>query len=120
MLRRTAGAVLLTLLLAACGGGGGSNPGPQNNSPPPPPPTPAPLPAYGQIPGRGPLVVLMAFDIDQTLYGGSMGRTPSDLISAGFSLLALDLPCHGADATEPAGQELVCWRKRLESGDRQL
>lgn len=62
----------------------------------------------------------MAFDIDQTLYGGSMGRTPSDLISAGFSLLALDLPCHGADATEPAGQELVCWRKRLESGDRQL
>jgi pimeloyl-ACP methyl ester carboxylesterase len=62
----------------------------------------------------------MAFDIDQTLYGGSMGRTPSDLIGAGFSLLALDLPCHGADATEPAGQELVCWRKRLEGGDRQL
>lgn len=80
----------------------------------------APLPAYGLIPGTGPLVVLMAFDINQTLYGGSLGTTTSDLINAGFSLLALDLPCHGADATEPAGSELACWRRRLEAGDQQL
>jgi pimeloyl-ACP methyl ester carboxylesterase len=78
------------------------------------------LPAYGQIPGNGPTVVLMAFDINQTLYGGSLGTITTDLITAGFSLLALDLPCHGSDATEPAGSELTCWRRRLESGDQQL
>lgn len=107
----------LLLLLAACGGGSSGEtqaPGPKTL------PKPAVLPAYEVIPNSGPLVVLMAFDIQSTLHGTSLGRIPSDLIGAGFSLLALDLPCHGADATEPPGKELVCWRKRLESGDRDL
>jgi pimeloyl-ACP methyl ester carboxylesterase len=43
---------------------------------------------------------------------------PSDLISAGFSLISFDLPCHGADASDP--NPLLCWRHRLEAGDFDL
>jgi pimeloyl-ACP methyl ester carboxylesterase len=53
---------------------------------------------------------------------GPMGTVPSELVSAGYKLLALDLPCHGADA-DPAFlplEQLKCWRKRIEAGDSQI
>src|ERR1051325_3542411 len=95
----------LVALLAGCGGGSGSadTQSPQVNSP-----LPAPLPAYELIQGSGPLVVLMASDIQGTLHGPVMERIPADLIGAGFGLPALDPPCHGVDATGPAGLELAC------------
>lgn len=117
------GVIILIALSVLCGCGSEiSDPRvPQNEAPPVLPPLPAvELPAYEFISNHGPLVVLMAMDMHTTLYTNSMGGVASDLLSAGFSLLALDLPCHGADATEPAKFELVCWRKRIEAGDTEM
>lgn len=106
-------------VLCGCGSDGSAPPA----SPSEPALAPLPaveLPAYELIANHGPLVVLMAMDMHTTLYTNALGSVPSDLLGAGFSLLALDLPCHGADATEPAKFELTCWRKRIEAGDTEL
>jgi pimeloyl-ACP methyl ester carboxylesterase len=52
----------------------------------------------------------------------TMGSVPSGLISAGYRLLALDLPCHGTDTdiNLPPLTSLRCWRNRIEAGDQQL
>jgi alpha-beta hydrolase superfamily lysophospholipase len=97
---------VVLLLIAACGG---SNDAPQAAIVPPA------LPHYEYIPNSGPLIVLMAASAEESIHG--MGRLPADLTSAGFSLLALDLPCHGQDA-EPNLDGLVCWRRRMEAGDK--
>lgn len=114
--------VLIALsVLCGCGSESSDSRTPQDDAPPALTPLPAvELPAYEFIANNGPIVILMAMDMHTTLYTNSMGGVVSDLLSAGFSLLALDLPCHGTDATEPAKFELVCWRKRIEGGDTEM
>lgn len=108
--------LIAALVLAACGGGDGEV------SQPPPVLQALPkvsLPQYELIQNSGPVVVLMATSINETLYTQQMGSLVSDLTTAGFSLLALDLPCHGLDADDSPGP-LDCWRKRIEGGDRNI
>lgn len=73
---------------------------------------------YVFVRNDGPLVVLLAMDADNTLHG-SMGRVVPDLEEAGFSLLTLDLPCHGRDADKDVSP-LTCWRNRIERGDTEI
>jgi hypothetical protein len=105
------------LLLAACGDGGGSSA----------PavkslillPTATQLPAYDVI-GSGPLVVVLAMDMQQTLNNApTTDGMVSRLLSAGFSVMSLDLPCHGADA-EVGVQPLDCWAQRIAAGNNAL
>lgn len=77
------------------------------------------MPSYELIAGSGPTVVLMGTSLFDTLHGAVMGPIPAELIGAGFSVLSLDLPCHGADA-DPTLLPLGCWRKRVESGDHEI
>lgn len=72
---------------------------------------------YEMIDRHGPLVVLLAMSAHSTLHG-SMVRVPDDLSAAGFSLMSLDLPCHGADDT--GLPPLQCWRQRIERGDMDI
>lgn len=100
--------ILTTLFLAGCGSGAEA----------PQPVTAAPViavPAYESIPGSGSTVILLATTGYDTLHS-VMGRIPSDLVSDGFSLISLDLPCHGPDA-DPVLAPLDCWRHRIEAGD---
>jgi hypothetical protein len=96
MMRLTASTILLALL-TACGGG--------SSTPPVRPLAAMPkadkLPAYEVI-GSGPIVVVLAMDMQETLYNSATTDTiVPRLLSAGYSVMSLDLPCHGADA-EPA------------------
>jgi len=114
MIHWTAGTVLLALLTAC--GSGGSMPSLQ---PLAPLPKVDKLPAY-QVIGSGPLVVVLAMDMQQTLYeSGTTYTIVPRLLSAGYSVMSLDLPCHGADA-EPGVQPLVCWAQRIAAGDKDL
>lgn len=72
---------------------------------------------YELIDHHGPLVVLLAMDGHSTLHG-SIVRVPQDLSAAGFSLMSLDLPCHGAD--DAGVPPLQCWRQRIEQGDQDI
>lgn len=114
MIRAAFSASLCVALLLGCGGGST----PVSREPEPlealPPVT---TPDYELIPG-GPLVVLLAMGAHDTLYGSSMENVPSDLIGAGFSLLSLDMPCHGPGEDPVVG--LHCWRDRIEAGDINL
>jgi pimeloyl-ACP methyl ester carboxylesterase len=78
----------------------------------------ASLPRYEIIQNNGPVVVVMLASVEESLRP-SLGRIHTDLISAGYTLLALDLPCHGADA-EPGDDPLGCWRRRIAGGDHEL
>lgn len=109
--------LLAALLLAACDG---------STSPAPLPLPPlaqsepaSTLPVYGVV-GNGPLVVVLADDMNDTLYDweNTTGLV-SDLVGHGFTVLSLDLPCHGADAT-PNESPLECWSLRIHAGDNDL
>jgi hypothetical protein len=77
------------------------------------------LPAYKVI-GSGPLVVVLAMDMQNTLYNPDTTDTiVPRLLSAGYSVMSLDLPCHGADA-EPGVGPLDCWAQRIAAGDRDI
>lgn len=87
----------------------------------PPEPEPAPpdepeAPEPAPPPGSRPLVVLYGMDADSTLNGSAMddGVVPA-LRAAGYPLMSLDLPCHGAQAT--SASPLYCWRTTIERGD---
>ena len=113
MFRRTAATILLGLL-AACGGGASTSLRPLAALP-----KVDKLPAYKVI-GSGPLVVVLAMDMQETLYESTTTDTiVPRLLSAGYSVMSLDLPCHGADA-EPGVQPLVCWAQRIAAGDRDI
>jgi hypothetical protein len=43
----------------------------------------------------------------------------SRLLSAGYSVMSLDLPCHGADA-ELGVRPLDCWARRIFAGDADI
>jgi pimeloyl-ACP methyl ester carboxylesterase len=85
----------------------------------------APLPKVDKLPtykviGSGPLVVVLAMDLQETLYdSGTTDTIVPRLLSAGYSVMSLDLPCHGADA-EPGVQPLVCWAQRIAAGDKDI
>jgi pimeloyl-ACP methyl ester carboxylesterase len=113
--------VLASMTLAACGGGGEGASSAQVITPSHPTGQGGTVPDYVLTPGSGPLVVLMA-TTKETATLGVMGTVPSRLISAGYKLLALDLPCHGADEDPnlPPLNQLTCWRNRIESGDSQI
>jgi len=112
--------LLASITLTACGGGGDSAPA-QVVTPSHPSSQGGTVPDYVLTPGSGPLVVLMA-TTKETATLGVMGGVPSSLISAGYKLLALDLPCHGADEDPnlPPLHQLTCWRNRIEAGDSQI
>ena len=92
--------LISTILLAACDS-------------PIVPPT-GELPRYGYIANGGPLVVLLAWDIEGTFDSIVDDKLVSTLDKAGYSLLTLDLPCH-----EPGSgsNHLQCWRERIDNGD---
>ena len=112
---RLAASFTLLALLTACGG---------DSSKPPARPLPAMpaadvLPAY-EIIGSGPIVVVLAMDMQATLYNSATTDTiVPRLLSAGYSVMSLDLPCHGADA-EPGVQPLDCWAQRIAAGDQDI
>ncbi len=114
--------LLVVVALCGCNGDGMESISAAPEPAPPPklqaPPKVTQTPAYELIQNSGPLVVLMATDMHSTLYGSVMDTIPSELIGAGYSLLALDLPCHGADAG--TSSPLSCWRHRIEGGDTEI
>jgi pimeloyl-ACP methyl ester carboxylesterase len=63
-----------------------------------------------------PLVVLFATDAETTLNGDVMYTVVPTLKAAGFEVMALDAPCHGADAIEGEADPLWCWRVRIANG----
>jgi pimeloyl-ACP methyl ester carboxylesterase len=73
-------------------------------------------PVYGVV-GSGPVVVVLAEDLEHTLYGTITDGLVPALLSSGFQVVSLDLPCHGADATPADGSPLDCWALRIAAGD---
>lgn len=109
--------LLLALLgvLTACGGSSSSS---QSPTLPEVPPV-GELPAYEVI-GSGPLVVVLAMSMQDTLYSSATTHTlVPRLLSAGYSVMSLDLPCHGADA-ELGMEPLDCWAERISGGDEDI
>jgi hypothetical protein len=77
------------------------------------------LPVYKVI-GSGPIVVVLAMDMQRTLYDSATTETiVPKLLNAGYSVMSLDLPCHGADA-EPGVPPLDCWARRIAAGNKDL
>jgi pimeloyl-ACP methyl ester carboxylesterase len=77
------------------------------------------LPVYKVI-GSGPIVVVLAMDMQRTLYDSATTDTlVPRLLSAGYSVMSLDLPCHGADE-EPGVPPLDCWARRIAAGNEDL
>jgi len=105
---------MLVVLVTACGGGSTIALHPLA-----PIPKLDKLPAY-EIIGSGPLVVVLAADMQDTLYDSATTDTlVPRLLSASYSVMSLDLPCHGADA-EPGVQPLDCWAQRIAAGDKDI
>ena len=114
LIRLTASMILLAVLTAC--GGSSSTPSVQ---PLRALPKVDEIPAY-EVVGGGPLVVVLAMDMQETLYQSSTTDTIVErLLSAGYSVMSLDLPCHGADA-EPGVQPLNCWAQRIAAGDKDI
>src|SRR5438105_4693637 len=88
-----------------------------------PPLSPEPAvspPAYGAV-GSGPVVVVLALDMQDTLYNSTTtAGITQGLVAAGYKVVSLDLPCQGADADPSQPDPLSCWAARIASGDRDL
>ncbi len=97
-------AAILSLALAGCGGTGAADDvaAPAAN---------APVKVSGVT-----TVILLGGGANDTLSGAGMVPVGPTLVRAGFSVLTLDLPCHGADGDGG----LTCWRSRIEGGDEKL
>jgi pimeloyl-ACP methyl ester carboxylesterase len=76
------------------------------------------LPVY-ELKGSGPIVVVMNMAIADAFVGEVDQDYVAPLLAKGFSVLSLDLPCHGADAI-PGVAPLDCWRERIDAGDSNL
>jgi pimeloyl-ACP methyl ester carboxylesterase len=112
---RLAASTILLALLTACGGGSSTI----SVQPLAAMPKADKLPAYKVI-GSGPIVVVLAMDMQETLYdSGTTDTIVPRLLSAGYSVMSLDLPCHGADA-EPGVQPLDCWAQRIAAGHNHI
>lgn len=81
-------------------------------------------PAY-TLEGSGPIVVVLAGNMADTLISFGAYDYSTRLKAAGFSILTLDLPCHGLDADHSSNKALnadplLCWATRIASGDRDI
>lgn len=75
----------------------------------------AKLATYGIMPNDGPVLFVLATDIQNTLDGAStIDPLATSFYNAGYTVVSLDLPCHGADGDTNTG--LTCWRARIEAG----
>ncbi len=117
--------MMFLALLTACGGSTSSMP----DASTPTAPTVRPLatlpkvaqelPAY-EVVGSGPLVVVLLGNMEQTLFNSDTTDTlVPRLLSAGYSVMSLDLPCHGADA-EAGVTPLNCWAQRIAAGNKDI
>lgn len=64
------------------------------------------------VDGSGPVVIVLATSIKET-HAGGITTLPRELVAAGFSVVSLDLPCHGVDAGW-FSKGLTCWRERMD------
>lgn len=75
---------------------------------------------YGRTPGQQ-VILLFGSDIHDTLTGDGIIPLGPVLSKAGYSVVTLDLPCHGSDAPwRHRHDPLGCWRRRIEGGDREI
>lgn len=110
--------LLLAILLEACGGD--QDPKQHDGQTLRAEPKVTQHPAYGSI-GSGPIVVLLHSGMNTSLYdNGTTAGMPSALVSAGFTVISLDLPCHGDDAPTSGPTTLACWAQRIHDGDDEI
>ena len=64
-----------------------------------------------------PTLLVCATAADETLTHEMYGSSPRILHARGWNVVALDLPCHGADHREGERQQLEGWRDRVEKGE---
>lgn len=112
--------VLVVTLLAACGGGESVQ---GTVKPLAAEPVVTVAPAYEAAGDpSGPTVIVLATNMHDTLdprQDAVTGGVSGHLERAGFNVVSVDLPCHGADGT-PDVSPLSCWAIRISSGDDQL
>lgn len=88
---------------------------------PPAADVPQPLPNAYAYEKNGPrTVILFSTSAEGTARGetAGMAQMVPALRAEGFSILFIDLPCHGADKEDM--QPLACWRRRVEAGNTEL
>lgn len=118
--------LMTLLLLAGCGGG-------VTNSTQSAPSIPESATASGGRPtqepkgyvlvGDGPVVVMLTSIVsmhDAIVDGPNTTTLPSRFLSAGYSLMSIDLPCQGADNPTDATDSLACWAASIAAGDETL
>ncbi|MCC6490874.1 MAG: prolyl oligopeptidase family serine peptidase [Candidatus Hydrogenedentes bacterium] len=64
-----------------------------------------------------PTLLVCATTAEETLTHEMYGSSPRILHGKGWNVVALDLPCHGADHREGERQQLEGWRDRVENGE---
>jgi pimeloyl-ACP methyl ester carboxylesterase len=113
----------MSLVLSACGGSSGTAPAGTADplvQPLAVEPVVTTTPTYGAI-GSGPVVVVLALDMYNTLYNSAKtsGFVP-ELVKERYTVVSLDLPCHGADAEPGQTDPLTCWAQRIAAGDSDI
>jgi pimeloyl-ACP methyl ester carboxylesterase len=80
------------------------------------------IPHYQRMGGNGPTVVVLATDMQDTLHGQAADGVVGRLVTAGYQVLTLDLPCNDGEPTTPtvenlANDPLYCWSVWIHDGD---
>jgi hypothetical protein len=75
--------------------------------------------------GDGPVVVMLTSitSMDNAVVDNPNTTTiPSRLLSAGYSLMSIDVPCQGTNnpTNDTSGDSLACWAKRIAAGDKDI
>ncbi|GMV92267.1 MAG: hypothetical protein AMXMBFR82_20450 [Candidatus Hydrogenedentota bacterium] len=79
--------------------------------------------AFAIIPSASipaPTLLVCALDAESTLKNDPYAHTGAILHPQGWNIIALDLPCHGADQREGEPAQLDGWRYRVERGENIL
>jgi pimeloyl-ACP methyl ester carboxylesterase len=113
-------AATVALILAGCGG---TATAPVSVTAAPAPILAQANPEHGTLPAYattgnpdGPLVVVLGLSAQGTLFGTEAWDGVPSLVAAGYNVLSVDLPCHGADAPANGEDALLCWAQRLATG----